>query len=421
VSARQSTDGGATDTNADQSQRGRVDNRAARRRAAAAAKRTKDRSRRLPGAATTNGRVGAGEPSANAPLSGAIEKEALVVSHAFDSGEGNEPYAATVRLTGRRVGIHRTPGPQDTFVQEDRVDGIAPGSGLVSVTSWIYRLEPGEWTVSAELLRPGHETGRGRRAAAEPIPPAAWSWPRWTLAPGSRGPVRTRWAMVVPLARMPGVIPGSFTLLGALGILVALIVQSAILARDTVPLSESLVVSLIALASGLLGAKAWYAILHPGPWRRALLGGWAVDGFLVVASTVAVALLLALELPVGRFLDATAPGIFFAVAIGRLGCFFTGCCAGRCTSSRWGIWSFDRDRRIGARRVPTQLLESAAGLVIGLAAGLLVLGGTPLPQGVAFAAAVVAYFLVRQGLLRLRAERRDYIWRRSGLVSGQGS
>ena len=397
-----------------------MENRAARRKAAAAVKRTRAGSGRQPvaGPSGTSGRTGAvGLPAnAHSKSSEAVEKEALVVSHTFDSGEDGEPYSATIRLTGRRVAINRLPGPQDTFVQEDRIDGIVPGTGPVSVTSWVHGLEPGDWTVSAELLRPD-SGGRGRRVAAESIPPAAWSWRRWSLAAGSRGPVRTRWAMLTPLARMPGVIPGSFTALGAFGILVALIVQSAILSRENVPLSGSVVVFVVALVSGLLGAKVWYAVLHPGPWRRALLGGWAVDGFLVVAPVVAVAVLLAFELPIGLYLDATALGIFFAVAIGRFGCFFTGCCAGRCTRSRWGVWSFDRDRRIGARRVPAQLLESAAGLVIGIVAGALVLSEALRLQGVVFVGAVVAYFVVRQVLLRLRAERREYLWRRSGRVS----
>ena len=371
---------------------------------------------------TATERAGAGGPPAKGQSKTVdeVEPQALVVSHWFDSGEGDEPYSATVRLTGRHVGINRLPGPRDTFVQEDLIDGIVPGSGPVSITSWVYNLEPGEWTVNAELLRPGRETSRGRRAVAEPIPPAAWSWPRWALSTIARGPVRTRWALLAPLSRMPGVIPGSFTVLGTLGIVVALVVQSAILARANIQVSESLVVSLLAVVAGLAGAKVWYAVLHPGPWRKALLGGWAVDGFLVVASIVAVAVLLAFELPVGLFLDATAPGMFFAVALGRLGCFFTGCCAGRCTRSRWGVWSSDRDSRIGARRIPTQPLESAAGLVIGVVAVLLVLSDALGVQGAVFVAAVAAYFLVRQRLLRLRAERRDSLWRRSGLLSGEG-
>lgn len=402
-----------------------MENRAARRKAAAAAKRTKDRSGTLPtadqGPTTWRAAAGGSVAKAQATASEAVDPEALVVSHCFDPGADGEPYSATVRLTGRRVRINRPPGPQDTFVQEDRVDGIVPGSGPISVTSWVYGLLPGEWTVSAELLRAGNDPGRSKRIAAEPIAPAAWSLLRWAMTSGSRGPVHTRWAMVVPLARMPGLIPGSFTLLGALAILAALVVQSAMLGRSGVSTNESLTVSLIALASGLLGAKVWYAVLHPGPWRKALLGGWAVDGFLVVSSIVAVLALIAFSLPIGVFLDASAPGIFLAVAIGRLGCFFTGCCAGRCTSSRWGVWSLDRDRRIGARRIPTQLLESAVGLVIALVAGLLVINDAVPVQGLVFVVAVAAYFVARQGLLRLRAERRDYLWQRSRLVSTQGS
>lgn len=138
-----------------------------------------------------------------------------------------------------------------------------------------------------------------------------------------------------------------------------------------------------------------------------------MDGFLAVALAAGIATYLAFGLPVGSVLDATAPGLFFAVAIGRVGCFLTGCCAGRCTSSRWGVWS--SDRRIGARRIPAQLVESAAGLVIGVAAAGLVLAGVPSMEGVVFGAAFGAYLLVRQLLLRLRAERREFSWRRSRL------
>ncbi|MBF6606728.1 MAG: prolipoprotein diacylglyceryl transferase [Chloroflexi bacterium] len=339
-----------------------------------------------------------------------VEPEALVVSHCFDSGEDGEPYSATVRLTGRRVGLTGIPRHQDTFAQDDLIEAIVPGSGPVSITSWVYGLAPGEWTVGAELLRPGGGTGRGRRVAAEPIRPATWSWRRWALATATAGTVKTRWAMLAPLARMPGVIPGSWPALGTLGAIVALITQAAILTHESVPVGPSLIVSLIALASGMIGAKVWYAVLHPGPWRQAILGGWAVDGFLIVAPIVAVVTLLALYLPVGRFLDAATPGLFFGVAIGRVGCFFTGCCAGRVSRSRWGIWS--SDQRVGARRVPAQLLESASGLMIGAAAGVAVLGHLPSPTGAVFAAAVLGYLLVRQALLRVRAERREFSWRR---------
>lgn len=390
-----------------------MDNRAARRRAAAVKRRGA-----TPGRAPTTGVDGTTTPGGTSGPD-ASQTEALVVSHWFDPGEQGHRYSATVRLTGRRVWIGRLPGPADTFTREERVDDIIPGSGAYAVTSWVYGLEPGDWTVSAELIRPGIESGRSTRGVAETIPPARWSWRRWAVEPGERGAVRTRWALLVPLARMPSVIPGSFTVLGILGILVALLVQSAILARDGVDLLGPVLVFLIALVAGLLGAKVWYALLHPGPWPKALLGGWAVDGFLVVAPLAAIVVLLAMQLSVGRFLDAVAPGIFFAVAIGRLGCFFTGCCAGRCTRSRWGVWSMDRDTRIGARRIPTQLLESLAGLVIGIVAAVSALNGPLVVDGLVFVVAAIAYFSVRHMLLRLRSERRDYLWRRSGRAAGQ--
>jgi len=374
----------------------------------------------MPGAVASSptGRAGAsGRPAnAQAESSEAVELEALVVTHWFDSGEGEEPYSATVRLTGRRGGIHGMPKPQDTFVQEDKIDGIVPGSGLVSITSCVYRRQPGEWTVSAELLRPRGDAGRGRRVTAEPIRPAAWSWRRWALSTGSAGTVKTRWAMLAPLARMPGVIPGVWPALGVLGALVALVTQVAILAHENVAVGQFLVVSLLALGFGLIGAKLWNAVLHPGPWRQ-WIQGWSVDGFLFVAPVVAVAALLAFDLPIGVFLDAATPGLFFGVAIGRLGCFFTGCCAGRCTSSRWGVWS--SDRRVGARRIPAQLIESLAGLLLGATSALLVLGHVPGVDGVIFAAAFGAYVVVRQLLLRLRAERREYSWRRSNAVTAE--
>jgi phosphatidylglycerol:prolipoprotein diacylglycerol transferase len=223
--------------------------------------------------------------------------------------------------------------------------------------------------------------------------------------------------MIAVLAPVPGVIRGSWAALGVLAAVVALLMQAAILGYKNVALSESLTVSLIALGAGMIGAKVWYAVLHPGPWRQALLGGWAVDGFLVVAPVVAIGILVVFGLPVGTFLDATTPGLFVAVAIGRLGCFFTGCCAGRMTRSRWGLWS--SDRRIGARRIPAQLLESATGLLIGGAAALLVVADVAPFSGALFVGAFALYLLARQALLRVRAERREYSWRRRSVGGAQ--
>lgn len=99
----------------------------------------------------------------------------------------------------------------------------------------------------------------------------------------------------------------------------------------------------------------------------------------------------------------TAPGLLIAMAIGRVGCFFAGCCGGPPTASRWGVWS--SDQRVGARRIPTQLLELTLALSLGIAVFVVALSYGP-AGGAIFVSALAAYTLVRQGILHLRAEPR---------------
>lgn len=348
-----------------------------------------------------------GKPTRGQPIASDVaEPEALVVTRWFAADEGGEPYAATVRFIGRRVGSGSNPRQSDAFVQDETIDGIVPGTGSVSITAWVYGLRPGAWTVDAELVARSNDPGQpgpSRRgpSSSRQLPRAVWSWRRWAVSAGPTVPITTRWALIAPLARSPAVVPGSYTVLAALEIFVGFAMQAAILAHEGVPVGPTFVVSILALVAGLIGAKVWSAILNPGD---SILRGWAVDGFLVVFPIVAVGLLLAFKVSVGLFFDATAPGVFFAVAIGRLGCFLTGCCAGRCTGSRWGVWS--SDRRIAARRIPTQLLESGAGLLLGAVTLLLVVGVAPSVHGAIFVLGFGAYAGIRQWLLRLRVERR---------------
>lgn len=339
----------------------------------------------------------------------ADEPQALVATHWFDSGDtSGEPYSVTVRFTGRRVGAHSTPRLGETFTQDETIEGIVPGTGPVSITTTVYGVPPGEWMVAGHVTSDSRHAGgsglgpRSSAADAPPVRPAAWSWRRWAISTGPDTPIKTRWALLAPIARQPAVLPGIYTLLGVSAILFAVWVQAAILGRGDVPVGRTLAASAIAIVAGLIGAKLWYAVLHPG--ESIIRGGWAVDGFLIVVPVVAAVTLLLFDLPIGVVLDASTPGIFFAVGIGRIGCFFTGCCAGSCTGSRWGVWS--SDRRVGARRLPVQLFESGAGLLLGGLTLLLVLGGVSPVPGAIFVAAFAAYAVVRQILLKLRVERR---------------
>jgi phosphatidylglycerol:prolipoprotein diacylglycerol transferase len=366
-----------------------------------------------------NARRASSAPQATAKVAPeriASEPQALVVTNWFDPGADGEPYCATIRLTGRRVGTSSPVSGRDTFTHEEVIDGIVPGSGPMSISSWVYGLEAGEWVVTADPVQPTGRRGREgrrfwRRGERPLLRPASWSWRRWAVGPAPAVPVRTRWAIPAPLARIPAVVPGSWPILGSLGVIAALLLQATVLGHESISQGPALAASALGLGVGLIGAKVWYALLHPGQRRQAILGGWAVDGFLVVAFPVVAGVLMMSGMPVGTVLDAAAPGLFLAVAIGRVGCFLTGCCAGRLTQSRWGVWS--SDRRIGGRRIPAQLVESLAGLVLAIATWFLIHARIPGVDGATFVAAMAAYAVVRQVVLRLRAERREFSWRRS--------
>ena len=339
------------------------------------------------------------------------EPQALVVTHRIDPVESSEPYLATIQLRGQRTDAGPRPSPSDTFTQSDTVQ-MTPGAEPVALTSWIYGIKRGAWDVSAELVQPPH---RGSRVAVRPrsipLERAGWSWSRWRLTTAPAAAIETRWALLAPLAPIPAVVPGSFTALSVAGIALSYVVQASILDRLGVSVVGGILAALLGLIGGIAGAKAWHMILQAKPWRESIRQGWSVDGFLVVAPLVALASLLVLDVPVGAFLDSVTPGMYVAVTIGRLGCFFTGCCAGRPSSARWAVRS--SDRRVLARRIPTQLIESATGLVIAIASWLLIGNGVLGVQGLTFVVALAAYMAVRQGLLRLRVESRAFSWRRS--------
>lgn len=343
--------------------------------------------------------------TSSGPLAALMEsaaQEILVVTCWFNPVPHATPYPATVRFSGRRVGVKGRLQPGDRFVHDEEIEEVIPGSGPVAVTARIRDITPGEWAVTTEVVVPPRAKGRrpeqiAAAPAAGPAPSAARLWRRWAPHVEPNTPVGT---CLAPFAHVPGTLPGIWGVLVGLGMIVALALQAFVIAHDHLAVGPAWTVSLVAIAVGILGAKAWFVILHR---REHRIEGWCIQGFIVGASAAAVILLLALAVPVGAFLDAAAPGLLIGLAVGRVGCFLAGCCGGPPTASRWGLWS--SDQRVGARRIPTQLLESVFALGIGLAVLAGVLGHGP-ADGAFFVAALAAYTLGRQGLLRLRAEPR---------------
>ena len=336
-----------------------------------------------------------------------VVQEVLAATYWFDPGERGKPYSASIKFSGRRLGITGKPQPGDYFSHVETVEGIVPGSGPLALTTRASGINPGEWMLSAE---PVSRNGGARMVRSyqwshhggpRKVKPALWYWRKPVISPDPPRPVKTG---LVAFARIPGVIPGAWPALVALGVLVGLAVQAMLVARAGLDVRAALMVSLAASLAGLIGAKVWYLALNQHSWRAVASEGLCIQGFLVGAVAVGTAALALAHLPVWTFLDVTAPGLFFGMAIGRHGCFFGGCCAGRATASRLGMWT--SDRRVGARRIPTQLMESLVCLALGFATLVMILYRHPPIAGAAFVGAVAVYTLWRQVLLPLRAEPR---------------
>ncbi|MFD2399977.1 prolipoprotein diacylglyceryl transferase family protein [Prauserella oleivorans] len=198
-------------------------------------------------------------------------------------------------------------------------------------------------------------------------------------------------------------------MLVGLGALVAIVLQALLAGRAGINAGAVLAVSLIGCLLGFVGGKVYYLVLHRKHPRQFLTAGACIQGFLLVALGVVAAGAAVLRIPIGVLLDATAPGVFLGMAVGRPGCWLTGCCAGRPTSSRWGLWS--SDRRLATRRFPVQLVEAAVALMIGIVSLIVVLTVRPPIPGAIFVGATAAYTFGRQLLFPLRTESRTRIGR----------
>jgi phosphatidylglycerol---prolipoprotein diacylglyceryl transferase len=327
----------------------------------------------------------------------------LTVTYWLDAGEQGDPFSATIYFSGKRNEVSGKPKPGDSFSQEETVEGIMPGSGPVAITAEVRGVNPGDWTVTARPV------GRPGGSPVRPYPPPGANGgsplhvprPRLVAIPAS--PMTTARTAMMPFTKVPGVIRFAYATLIALGVLVGLGLETLLLTSHHYSAVRPILLTVAAIAGGVIGAKVWYI----GVQRGRKFDGWCIQGFVAGLAVVAgVAASVGAGVPAGVFLSATAPALLIGIGIGRNGCFWAGCCTGRPTASRWGIWS--SDRRVGCRREPAQLVEAVAALVIGLAVIAVVLAVGLHRSGPVAVAGLAAYTLARQFALGLRSEPRQF-------------
>lgn len=157
--------------------------------------------------------------------------------------------------------------------------------------------------------------------------------------------------------------------------------------------------ALPAVICGLAGAKILFIATTwdeygGNPWTilASIRGGFVYYGSLLGGAIGTIAWLKWKKHPVLNFGDAIAPGLALGQAIGRVGCFFNGCCYGYPVS--WGVVFPSLGDFLP--RHPVQLYESAGTL-------LLALGLARMSRGVR-GGRVLGMYLAVYGVMRFLLE-----------------
>lgn len=134
------------------------------------------------------------------------------------------------------------------------------------------------------------------------------------------------------------------------------------------------------IISALVGAKLLMVIVdfrsfvaNPSELITLARSGGVFYGGLITAVIVALWYIRRIGLPLWTTCDVFAPGIALGHVIGRMGCFFAGCCWGRPTTVPWAITFTDQyaatnvGTPLNVPLHPTQLYEAGAeGIILAL-------------------------------------------------------
>lgn len=308
-----------------------------------------------------------------------LEPQSVAVAYSFATRADGSPYDATLRIVGRLVEADPAAesGALERFDVTHVVRNIEPGVGEATVTLRTPEIRPGRWRI--RVLDGAHDAVQEIEA-------------------------RSGYGRVLAEAG-PGVSLGAWPAAVAVGAVAGIALLGVFAQRAGLPAPSVVALALVASLVGLVGAKLYY-LVQASTGRVGLLSsaGMCIQGF-VLASLATLSLGAAvLRLPVLTLADLAIPGLLLGMAIGRLGCFYGGCCTGRLSSRRWALRS--SDRFMLARRLPVQLLEGAVSLALALATlGNLLTRGTH-PAGVLAVAAIGSYVVARQLLFGLRSTPR---------------
>lgn len=208
------------------------------------------------------------------------------------------------------------------------------------------------------------------------------------------------------------------------GLFVALGFASAILltvwlgSGEGVPPQRVMDIAFMGIVWAIIGSRVFYVLLnleyyrqHPLDMFKLWQGGLVFSGGLVVAVLALIWYLKRRRMPVLSTADLMAPGLALGQGIGRIGCFFAGCCYGRPSDIPWAV-VFTHPNSLAPLYTPihpTQAYAALGGIVL---FGILMI----LRKRRAFHGQVFIWYLILHSTLRLLEERFRGDYR--GLVPG---
>lgn len=119
--------------------------------------------------------------------------------------------------------------------------------------------------------------------------------------------------------------------------------------RVGVPDDVVLSLALWVFAAGMIGARVFYVVEYWDHFQRPTIqetviaalnmtqGGLVVFGGFIGAISALLGFTYVHKLPLLATLDLSAPGMTLGLALGRIGCFFNGCCFGDACALPWAV------------------------------------------------------------------------------------
>lgn len=180
-------------------------------------------------------------------------------------------------------------------------------------------------------------------------------------------------------------------------------------------------VGISVVVGAVVGAKLLLLLTHwdelvrdPASVYGYLQGGGVFFGGAVLGAGAGYWYTRHAKMSPGKVADLAVPGVVFAHAVGRLGCFFAGCCFGRPTSVPWAItftnlWAAEYSGTpLDIPLHPTQLYDAGSDVLILAILLATERRGRPFP-GRMFWLYVLLYSLSRFGIEFFRGDPRGHV------------